>query len=418
MKKLLALLTGFILVCSSSNSWAADTIAVTESSDYTAVVESVGQVWKGKIPARIAYPAGSYSQKLEFQIQGILPHSVLGNRATGTDVEFEIWSDAGKKIASDTVYSFDWNPVGPNTLVSMYLSESDAIGTHTMIVRTIYELSTTGLLTRYIKSEQRFTVKIVSAVKPPIVDLSSASGFSNGMGYELGIKYGFTPIKSVNISKYEVGLMILKSSGLDPTKTANYNDPIVINSVNSEQFELIYDDLKSTLSKYISDFSSSAFLIRIRGVSEGGTGEWGKGYYTETKDLLAVEANKKRLAEVAEAQRTDRIYRCSVTNEAIPQLGNLIDTYILKYPANAVFATLKREIPSPLNCSDAGEPSMASTISSQDATLASLDRRLTSAMQLADRPPVSKKTITCLKGKVSKKVVGTSPKCPAGYKKR
>jgi hypothetical protein len=29
----------------------------------------------------------------------------------------------------------------------------------------------------------------------------------------------------------------------------------------------------------------------------------------------------------------------------------------------------------------------------------------------------SKKTITCIKGKLTKKVTGTSPKCPTGYKK-
>jgi len=29
-----------------------------------------------------------------------------------------------------------------------------------------------------------------------------------------------------------------------------------------------------------------------------------------------------------------------------------------------------------------------------------------------------KTTITCIKGKVSKKVTAVSPKCPAGYKKK
>jgi hypothetical protein len=32
--------------------------------------------------------------------------------------------------------------------------------------------------------------------------------------------------------------------------------------------------------------------------------------------------------------------------------------------------------------------------------------------------PVSKKLITCTKGKISKKVSGVNPKCPAGYKKK
>jgi hypothetical protein len=418
VKKFIALIVGVLLVGSSPNAGAAETLSITESSDYTAVVEVVGQIWKGKIPTRIAYPAGSSSQKLEFQIQGILPQSVLGNRATGTDVEFEIWSDAGKKIAYDTVYSSDWNPVGPNTLVSMYLYESEAIGTHTMIVRTIYELSTTGLLTRYIKSEQRFTVRIVSAVKPAQVDLTSASDFTNNVGYALGTKYSFTPLSTPAITRYEVGLLIMKSPGLDPAANANYLDPVVLKTINSGNFELYYEDLKPELLKYMSDLSNSAFIIKVRAVSEGGAGIWGKGYYTLTKEILNAEATKKQLAETAETQRLDRIARCSATNTAIPQLGSLVDSYISKYPMNSTFTSLKSEIPAQLNCGSAGDPSMASTISDQDAKLASIDQRLTYAMQLADRPPASKKTITCLKGKVTKKVTGIAPKCPAGYKKK
>ena len=418
MKKLMTLVLGILLIGGSTNAIAAETLSITESTDYTAVVEVVGQVWKGKIPTRVAYPAGSSSQKLEFQIQGILPHAVLGNRATGTDVEFEIWSDAGKKIAYDTVYSSDWNPVGPNTLVSMYLYESEAIGTHTMIVRTIYELSTTGLLTRYIKSEQRFTIRIISAAKPAQVDLTTASDFTNGGGYALGTKYGFTPLSTPTVIRYEVGLLVMKSPGLDPAANASYLEPVVYKTINSGSFELYYDELKPELLKYMSDLSDRAFIIKVRAVSEGGAGVWGKGYYTKTQEILDAEARKKLLAETAEAQKLDRINRCSVINNAIPQLENLVNAYIAKYPANPTFSSFKSEIPAPLNCSSAGDPSMAATISDQDARLATLDQRLTSAMQLADRPPASKKTITCVKGKVTKKVTGTAPKCPSGYKKK
>lgn len=414
----MGLIAGILFIASSTNAVAAETISITESSDYTAVIEVVGQVWKGKIPTRVAYPAGSSSQKLEFQIQGILPQSVLGNRATGTDVEFEIWSDAGKKIAYDTVYSSDWNPVGPNTLVSMYLYESEAIGTHTMIVRTIYELSTTGLLTRYIKSEQRFTIRIVSAAKPAQVDLTSASDFSNNVGYALGTKYSFTPLSTPTIMRYEVGLLAMKSPGLDPAANASYLEPVVIKTVSVGNFELYYEDLKPELLKYMSDLSNSAFIIKVRAVSEGGAGTWGKGYYTLTKDILNAEATKKQLAATAETQRQDRVARCTATNTAIPQLGKLIDTYILKYPTNSTFTDLRSQVPAPLNCGSAGDPSMASAISVQDAMLASIDQRLSAAMNMADRPPVVKSTITCVKGKVTKKVTGTSPKCPVGYKKK
>jgi hypothetical protein len=40
----------------------------------------------------------------------------------------------------------------------------------------------------------------------------------------------------------------------------------------------------------------------------------------------------------------------------------------------------------------------------------------TSTVVIEGVPPAVKKTITCTKGKTSKKVTGTNPKCPAGYK--
>jgi hypothetical protein len=36
----------------------------------------------------------------------------------------------------------------------------------------------------------------------------------------------------------------------------------------------------------------------------------------------------------------------------------------------------------------------------------------------ASAPTSNKTTITCIKGKATKKVVGVNPKCPAGYKKK
>jgi hypothetical protein len=35
----------------------------------------------------------------------------------------------------------------------------------------------------------------------------------------------------------------------------------------------------------------------------------------------------------------------------------------------------------------------------------------------AVKPVAGKKVISCVKGKVTKKVTGTKPKCPSGYKK-
>jgi hypothetical protein len=40
----------------------------------------------------------------------------------------------------------------------------------------------------------------------------------------------------------------------------------------------------------------------------------------------------------------------------------------------------------------------------------------TSTVVIEGVVPAAKKTITCSKGKTSKKVTGTNPTCPAGYK--
>jgi len=42
----------------------------------------------------------------------------------------------------------------------------------------------------------------------------------------------------------------------------------------------------------------------------------------------------------------------------------------------------------------------------------------TSTASPATKKAVSKKTISCIKGSTVKKVTATSPKCPAGFKKR
>jgi hypothetical protein len=36
----------------------------------------------------------------------------------------------------------------------------------------------------------------------------------------------------------------------------------------------------------------------------------------------------------------------------------------------------------------------------------------------SSNPVVKKTTITCVKGKLTKKVTAVNPKCPAGYKKK
>ena len=415
MKRLCAAVLTLLFISTFTPVNAADTISITSSSAYTATIDSVGAIWKGNIPTKISFPAGTYSQKLEFQIQGILPYSVLADRATGTQVEFELWSEQGKKVAYDTVYESDWNPVGPNTLVSMYLNESDAVGNPTLIVRTIYELSTTGLLTRYLKSEQRFQVSIISAKKPATVDVTAAS-------YETdGLTWSFSALSDPSVTTYELGMKFIKSPGLDPTVVANYGDFIPVTSATAPKTILKFTEVKKLIAPYISDFSNSAVGVAVRAKNGGMSGDWGKWFYFETKYISAYEAKLIQDAAKADQEKNDRINRCSVTNTGISDLLKLTDFYIAKYPSNAIFSNLKSQIPTPLDCSNAADVSMSLPISNQDSKLSWIDSQLKSAMNLADFPPsasAKKATITCVKGTMKKTITAVNPKCPAGYKKK
>jgi hypothetical protein len=408
MKKFLVPFVTLSLLLFMPEAIAADSIVIASSTPFTATIDGVGAVWKGNIPTKISYPAGSYSQKLEFQIQGVLPYSVLADRATGTQVEFELWSEQGKKIAYDTVYESDWNPVGPNTLVSMYLYEADAVGTPTLIVRTIYELSTTGLLTRYLKSEQRFSVSISTVKKPATIDLT-------GGAYETdGVSINFSGLSDPSITSYELGMRFLRAPGLDFTQTSSYSDFIPVGTAQSPKTYVKYSDIRKYASNYISEFNGSAVGIAVRAKNAGMTGDWGKWYYFETKYLLNYE-------QTLAAKKETALKDCNDANNFAVNIRYLDDSYRAKYPANNVFGTIKPRVPADLDCTNAGDGSMISAVAERLNILSPLWSELDSAMKLAVTPPpvISQKTtITCVKGKLTKKVTGTSPKCPSGYKKK
>ena len=166
MRKLIALILISLLIPIPSAS-ANDKLAIVkETSVVTGSTSVTSNIWKGNIPTKVGIR--QYSNYLvEFPIQGLLAYETLGaknSRGTGVTVEFEIWSAGGKKLGYDTIYSSSWNPVGPNTSVEFYLFDYP-IGTHTLIIRTQYELSTTGLLTTYWegKIQQAITVYDIDA---------------------------------------------------------------------------------------------------------------------------------------------------------------------------------------------------------------------------------------------------------------
>ena len=457
-----------IVLLNSLPAIAADSVTILSSQPTIGSVDTVPNIWKGDIPTKVGYPSGTYSQKLEFPIEGLLPYKTLADRATGVEVEFEIWSQAGKKIAYDTVYTFDWNPLGPKTLVSMYLNEADAAGSHTFLIRTIYELSTTGLLTRYLKSEVKIPIQISVFSKPSSISSMNANWGSDSMTYSFVLADS-----RANQDFYEVGFQYLLNSTSDKTKYANYSQMFVLKKVNSSSFQLSYEEIINWTKDKNLDVEKSTIMVRVRGVNSWGVGEWGYGLYTDTtnfnryyQNILAAkskadaEAKAKAEAEAkakAEVERKAKLpsqvqglsgnigangidYKFEVSNQL-----NTVDSYEigisrLIYPdsnpsilSNFNYPNVIKRVNLPTFTLDKTEIEAYLKSENKDPSKSTILIRVRAINSFGEGDwsngvytetvrlfPIVKKnsTITCVKGTLTKKVTGLSPKCPTGYKKK
>jgi len=457
----LSLLTG---VTNSAN--AADVLSIATSQQVTGSAGIISNIWKGDIPTKIGYPSGTFSQKLEFPIQGLLPYLTLADRSTGVEVEFEIWSPSGKKVAYDTVYEFDWNPVGPNTLVSMYLYESEAIGTHTMLIRTIYNISTNGLLTRYTSSDVKIPVQIVSYSKPSTIVSLSAQWVTDAL------RYTFVPSTDASkIKSYEVGILYLKSNGADKTKYANYSNVSIIKNTSVVTFDMTFQEIIDWAKTKQLDLSNSTVMIRVRGVNEWGQGDWGQGNISQVSDInsaLLKSIAKKTADEAARiAALPPTTPPTVVTSVRLGWTGKVLTATVTVPPgvrntsekvvgikARAFFGSVRvstADVDSVITLDRGYQLNINFDLNTlwDTLNLANLPLRVeTEYYNLAGSGPlvsteilkpisvnqntqvsnpsesplpkstVNKSTIICIKGKLVKKVTAVKPVCPAGYKKK
>jgi hypothetical protein len=110
-------------------------------------------LWTGSVPTSIAAKSGYQTcQYLKFPIQAALPFATMNSDVS---IIFEVWSTAGDKVASKWISDSDWNPTDGPTMIS-WLECDDwlTVGTHSMVITTKQELSTNGLLSRYVEGKQ------------------------------------------------------------------------------------------------------------------------------------------------------------------------------------------------------------------------------------------------------------------------
>ena len=274
MKRLLALLVTVMLTLQIGPVGAADGLVVNSTTSITSEVPNIGQIWKGEIPTLVGYPTDSTIEKLDFQITGILPISQLADRSLGVEVEFAIWSDSGVKLGSQTIYSFSWNPVGPKTMVSMYLYSNPSLyGKQTMLITTSYYISTNGLLSKYLKDEKRVPIEIRKLVSSKIPDPPS-----NLKGQWVGsnLSYTFTAPQSFpEVISYEIGIAD-SVAGMSGT----YYEPTVLKKITSNTFLLTPGEFLKTVN-----LKNDSVIVKVRAVNSVGNSYWSSGIYTPVKDL-------------------------------------------------------------------------------------------------------------------------------------
>jgi len=312
-------------------------LTVDSTTKVTSDIPTVGPIWKGDIPNSVSYPTDSFSEKLEFPITGILPISELADRARGVEVEFAIWSDSGVKLGSQTVYSFSWNPVGPNTMVSLYLYQATALyGKHTMLITTSYTTSTTGLLSRYLKDEKRVQIEIKKVLpsKAPEAPVLKTSWEGSNMIAE------FEPLNAnPPVTKYQLTFSSLLSPNLAPTSVLSFGARTIIMEGIDNKFIVTKNELSRYFVSGYAAIGSPFILMRIEAVNALGSSNLSNGIYFEPKSFGLQP------------------YSLPVTPTPTPT------------------ATSEKII-------------------------------------------AQKTTITCVNGKLTKKVTSVKPVCPAGYKKK
>jgi hypothetical protein len=274
-KKFAAFLLALFFTLSMALPSNAAGVQIRQSTAYTANILGT-DLWRAEIPTSILL-TDKYSGYLTFPITAIAPYSLLADKAYGVDVEFELWTVTGKKLGSDTVYSFDWNPVASQTQVEIYLRAEDMKGAAVLRVRTEQTRSTTGLLSRYVETVANFDVSLAQGTPPDAPWLNWSKWVNNSATFQIT-----PPASSRPITSYEIYVQPIISDDLSPTLASNFGTPILLKSQSSTLVSVSPDELQLLPGL----LSKKYILFNVKAVSEVGASDAGRGVYSESANFL------------------------------------------------------------------------------------------------------------------------------------
>jgi hypothetical protein len=236
---------------------------------------------------------------------------VLADRANGVDVDFAIWTDSGVKLGSQTIYSFSWNPVGPNTMVSMYLSRAaNLYGTHTMLITTSYTTSTTGLLSRYLKDEQRVKISINKSVPLKAPDAPVIKGSLAG---ETAVIEFDSIEANPQVSNYQLTVSSLRSPELSPTSALSFGPRTIVMEGLTPKFIVSKSEITRYFSSGYATQGSPYLLLRVEAVNAQGNSNPSNGIYFEPKNFglsiftVTKKTDKYPMATCVKGKKTKKV---------------------------------------------------------------------------------------------------------------
>jgi len=143
----------------------------------------------------------------------------------------------------------------------------------------------------------------------------------------------------------------------------------------------------------------------------------------EAKSKAEAEAKAKAAAEAKlalEAKlREEKGKLCLNFNGDLKVQVFSAETAKSLYPkSNGIFDSLLQRAPTELDCNYINLDSFDSELLNQQKLLNVFQIAVSDAVANAKVQAKKKSTITCVKGKLTKKVTAVNPKCPAGYKKK
>lgn len=133
-----------------------------------------------------------------------------------------------------------------------------------------------------------------------------------------------------------------------------------------------------------------------------------------------AEAEAKAKAEAEEKLRLDMKNRCIKFNGDLDlAIFNARNAGVTYPSSSSIFSGIVAIAPSALDCNSINISTFDSELQSKQRILATLEVSVTNGIAIAQANALKKRvTITCVKGKLTKKVTAVNPKCPAGYKKK